>query len=259
MTVPEKEDKDELQALDALEKEASDFNKVNLPPVLSASSNIDGFLRTPKSTVFSKLSSSMRTSPSFWSLPIVRLNVSEISSYAVLNLQPGVPDSQIKIQYRKLSLLIHPDKTSNPSAPDAFDRLNKAQTELLEPKTRSHLDECISDARMLLMRERKLTVDSPEVKDPNEEFKAAWRKKTVEVLVDAEARRRRQLKARLQEEGREQRKMDEETETRKRRRDHETAWEESREGRIDSWRDFKGGKPTKEDGGKKKKKIKVLG
>lgn len=116
---------------------------------------------------------------------------------------------------------------------------------------------------MLLIRERKLTVDSSEVKEPNKEFIEAWRKKTVEVLVDAEARRRKQLKAQLQEEGREQRKQDEEVAERKRRREHEVKWEESRENRIGSWRDFKkgaGGAPAKEgDGKQKKKKLKVLG
>ncbi|KAL8714327.1 MAG: hypothetical protein Q9220_001658 [cf. Caloplaca sp. 1 TL-2023] len=233
------EDIDELAALDALEKEASEFNK---------DAEIDRILKAFR-----------------------------LDAYAVLNLQPGIPDTQIKIQYRKLSLLIHPDKTSNPSAPDAFDRLKKAQTELMDPKARTHLDECIADARMLLIRERKLTVDSPEVKEPNKEFMTSWRKKTVEVLVDAEARRRKQLKAQLQEEGREQRKVDEEVETRKRRREHEVKWEESREGRIGSWRDFKKGKAptvgngvgaggsgktnghTEGEGKQKKKKLKVLG
>ncbi|KAL9000137.1 MAG: hypothetical protein Q9169_001212 [Polycauliona sp. 2 TL-2023] len=225
--IPNEEDaKDELATLDALEKEASEFNK---------DAEIDRILKAFR-----------------------------LDAYAVLNLQPGVPDSQIKIQYRKLSLLIHPDKTSNPSAPDAFDRLKKAQTELMDSKQRTHLDECISDARMLLIRERKLTVDSPEVKEPDKDFISAWRKKTVEVLVDAESRRRKQLKAQLQEEGREQRKQDEEVAERKRRREHEVKWEESRENRIGSWRDFKkgpGGGVTKADGdGKqKKKKLKVLG
>lgn len=124
------------------------------------------------------------------------------------------------------------------------------------------------------MRERKLTIDSPEVKSPDADFKAAWRTKTVEVLVDNEARRRKQLKAQLQEEGREQRKVDEEVEGRKRRREHEVEWEKTREGRIGSWRDFQKGKGsgvssgTKDGGigsggggpeGKKKKKLKVLG
>lgn len=194
-------------------------------------------------------------------------------SYAVLNLQPGIPDSQIKAQYKILSLLIHPDKSSNPLAPAAFDRLKKAQVSLLDPTSRTHLDECIADARTLLLRERKLTVESPEAKliyEPGE-MKNAWQKKTVEVLVEAEQRRRKQLKAQMQEEGREQRKLEEEIEGRKRKREHEVAWEETREGRIGSWRDFVGGKsgagkvgvvggkPLGEGVKKKKTKMKVLG
>lgn len=53
------------------------------------------------------------------------LSAFRLDAYAVLDLSPGVPDTQIKAQYRSLSLLIHPDKTTNPSAPDAFDRLKK--------------------------------------------------------------------------------------------------------------------------------------
>ena len=113
-----------------------------------------------------------------------------------------MPESDIKIVYRKKSLLIHPDKTKNPQAPEAFDRLKKAQTTLVDEKQRQHLDECIADARQLLIRQHKYTVDSEELK--TEEFKQEWRKKTVEVLVEAEARRRRQMKAKMQEEGREQ-------------------------------------------------------
>jgi len=211
----------ELEALDALEKEASEFRK---------DAEIDRILKAFR-----------------------------LDAYAVLDLQPGVPESDIKATYRKKSLLIHPDKTSNPSAPEAFDRLKKAQTELMDEKQRARLDECIADARMLLMRERKLTIDSEEVKSA--EFAAAWRKKTVEVLVDSEHRRRKQLKAQMQEEGRAQRKEDEELESRKRRRDHEVAWEQTREGRIGNWRDFKAGAKGGggKEGEKKKKKMKVLG
>lgn len=195
-------------------------------------------------------------------------------SYAVLNLQPGVPDPQIKAQYRTLSLLIHPDKSSNPLAPSAFDRLKKAQVTLLDTGARTHLDECIADARTLLLREYKLTVDAPEARQMYEEgseIKEAWRRKTVEVLVEGEQRRRKQAKAQMQEEGREMRRVEEEVEGRKRRREHEAAWEDSREDRIGSWRNFKGGKAGGGGGGgtggkdggeagpKKKKKIKVLG
>ncbi|PQE29363.1 hypothetical protein CJF32_00003121 [Rutstroemia sp. NJR-2017a WRK4] len=174
-------------------------------------------------------------------------------SYAVLDLQPGVPESDIKKCYRVKSLLIHPDKTKNPSAPDAFDRLKKAQLELMDEKHRERLDEAIADARMLLIREKKLTVDSEEVK--SEEFRKEWREKTKYVLIDNEQRRRRQMKAQMQEEGREQKKAEEELEARKRKRESEVKWEETREERIGSWREFQKGPQQK----KKKKKAKPLG
>ncbi|KAH0834493.1 hypothetical protein AYO21_08382 [Fonsecaea monophora] len=209
---------DESDALDVLEKEAKEYDK---------DAEIDRIL-----------------------------NAFRLDAYAVLDLQPGVPESDIKVVYRKKSLLIHPDKTKNPSAPEAFDRLKKAQTALLDEKQRQHLDECIADARQLLIRQHKYTVDSEELK--TEEFKQEWRKKTVEVLVEAEARRRRQMKARMQEEGREKAKEDAQLEERKRKRDHEKDWEETREQRIGSWRDFQKGAKKGEEG-KKKKKMKVLG
>lgn len=160
--------------------------------------------------------------------------------------------------YRKKSLLIHPDKTKNPQAPDAFDRLKKAQTELMDEKLRTNLDEAIADARMLLMRENKWTVDSPELK--TEEFEKKWADKTKFVLIENEQRRRRQVKGQMQDEGRQQRKEDEELEARKRKRQHEQDWEATRDQRIDSWRQFQKSKsggdgPEK----KKKKKLKPIG
>lgn len=122
----------------------------------------------------------------------------------------------------------------------------------MDEKHRERLDEAIADARMLLIRENKWTVDSPELK--TEKFERDWREKTKMVLIDNEHRRRRQMKGQMQEEGREQKKAEEELDARKRKRDHEQDWEKTREQRIDSWRDFqKGGEK------KKKKKQKPLG
>ncbi|KAI0184425.1 hypothetical protein EV127DRAFT_456884 [Xylaria flabelliformis] len=186
------------------------------------------------------------------------LKAFRLDAYAVLDLQPGVPESDIKITYRKKSLLIHPDKTKNPLAPDAFDRLKKAQTELMDEKHRERLDEAIADARMLLIRENKWTVDSPELK--TDSFAKKWRDKTREVLIENEMRRKRQMKAQMQEEGREQRKVDDELEVRKRKRQHEQDWEATRDQRIDSWRQFQKGKSSGgDDGKKKKKKLKPIG
>ncbi|KAH7130626.1 hypothetical protein B0J11DRAFT_430289 [Dendryphion nanum] len=180
------------------------------------------------------------------------LSVFRLDAYAVLDLQPGVPDSDIKKTYRMKSLLIHPDKTKNVQAPEAFDRLKKAQTELLDEKARERLDESIADARMLLMRDKKLTQDDEEVK--SEEFAKEWREKTKWVIMDNEARRQRQMKAQMREEGRAQKKEEEEMAARKRKRETEDQWEKTRDTRINSWRDFQKG-----DGKKKKKKVKALG
>ncbi|KAG0652988.1 J domain-containing spf31 [Hyphodiscus hymeniophilus] len=214
MTIkPEKAD-DDIDALEALASEEKEFNK---------DAEIDRILKAFR-----------------------------LDAYAVLDLQPGVPESDIKKCYRMKSLLIHPDKTTNPLAPDAFDRLKKAQTELMDEKHRERLDEAIADARMLLIRENKWTTDSEELK--TEAFARDWREKTKMVLIDNEHRRRRQVKAQMQEEGREQKKTDDEVEARKRKREHEQDWESTREQRIDSWRDFqKGGEK------KKKKKQKPIG
>jgi DnaJ family protein C protein 8 len=185
-------------------------------------------------------------------------NVFSLDAYAVLGLQPGVPEGDIKKVYRAKSLLIHPDKTKNPLAPDAFDRLKKAQSMLLDEKLRAELDENVADARMLLMREKKLTADDEETR--SEEFRKEWREKTIWVIRDNEMRKQRQMKAQMREEGRQQKKEDEEAAERKRKRDHDDAWEKSREQRIGSWRDFtQGKKPEPEGGKKKKKKVKALG
>jgi DnaJ family protein C protein 8 len=124
----------------------------------------------------------------------------------------------------------------------------------MDEKHRERLDEAIADARMLLIRENKWTVDSEELK--TEEFQKTWRAKARDVLIDNEHRRRRQMKAQLQEEGREQRREDAELEDRKRKRQHEQDWEATRDERITSWRSFQKGQGGDK---KKKKKLKPIG
>lgn len=202
------------------------------------------------------------------------LAVFQLNAYAVLDLQPGVPDADIIKTYRKKSLLIHPDKTSNPRAPDAFDRLKKAHGELLDEKVRERLDEAFADARMLLMREKKWTVDTHGEELQSEEFAIEWQEKVKEVLMDNAKRLKRQQHGQMQEEGRAKRRDDELMEERRKKREHQEKWEATRDQRIGSWRDFqKGGKAppsiavkrSADDGPgaapekKKKKKMKPIG
>ncbi|KAK9457752.1 DnaJ-domain-containing protein [Dipodascopsis uninucleata] len=180
------------------------------------------------------------------------LSCFKLDSYSLLDLQPGCTPSDIKAQYRRKSLLIHPDKTQNAKAPEAFDLLKKAESELMDDKKREILDDAIADARKALIMERKWTVNDERLK--SKEFLKDWREKTKVVLVENELRRRKQAKIQMQEEGREQARLDKELEERKRKREQEKRWEETRDSRIGNWREFK-----KSSQKKKKSKTTVLG
>ncbi|KAK9328480.1 hypothetical protein V1520DRAFT_345920 [Lipomyces starkeyi] len=175
-----------------------------------------------------------------------------LDAYAMLDLLPGCPAGDIKAQYRRKSLLIHPDKTTNPDAPTAFDQLKKAQDELLDDKKRGILDSVFSDARRLVMRSKGWGVDHPDV--DGKEFVKEWRVMVGKMLEEDKGRREKLAKAQMQAEGRERERTEREVEERKRKREMEKKWEDTRDERISNWRDFK-------KGGAKKKKAKtnVLG
>lgn len=168
-----------------------------------------------------------------------------------MDLLPGIPDTDIRKRYRERSLLIHPDKCKHPQASVAFDRLKQAQERLLDEKQRAQIDEAISDARMLLIRQHKWSMDAADDELRTEEGQQEWRDKTREVLVDEELRRRRQRDAQFREEGRQKKKEEDEAEERKRKREWEKAWEETRDDRVENWRDFQAGRM----GERKKKKA----
>ncbi|KTW27082.1 hypothetical protein T552_02574 [Pneumocystis carinii B80] len=181
------------------------------------------------------------------------LNAFKLDAYSVLDLQPGVSTSNIQNAFRKKSLLIHPDKTKNPKAPDAFDRLKKAESELMDPKIRERLDTAFATARRMLIQERKWTLDHPEL--DTEAFQLDVREKTKSVLIDDELRRRKARQIQMAEEGREKKRLEDEAEERKRKKEYDKAWEENRENRINSWRKFQKVGPCK----RKKQKQNVGG
>lgn len=174
-----------------------------------------------------------------------------LDGYSVMDLLPGCTVDDIRRVYRRKSLLIHPDRTTNPQASDAFDRLRKAHDQLVEDGPRSDLDAAFSQARNVLYGERGWK--KSHTPDPNDqEFLLAWRKKAMNVIMQEELRKQRSLRLRMAEDGREKRRVEEEAEKLKRKRAADRAWEETRDSRVQSWQSFKAG-------GKKKKKLNVLG
>ncbi|GAA5895844.1 hypothetical protein JCM6882_001394 [Rhodosporidiobolus microsporus] len=194
------------------------------------------------------------------------LGAFKLNPYEILdlNLLPsaGITDSDIQRTYRKKSLLIHPDKLKHPRGIEAFDLLKKAQAELSDPAKKKPLDELITDARMLVLRGFGLPRDTPDEHEKlrsgskemgGETLREKVRKKTKELLIEEELRRRRVNKMTMIAEGAEAKRQEDAISERKRKAEEKERWEETREDRVTDWRKFQGGKK------KKAKKSNVLG
>ncbi|GAA5821622.1 hypothetical protein JCM11251_000939 [Rhodosporidiobolus azoricus] len=194
------------------------------------------------------------------------LGAFKLNPYEILdlNLLPGagVTDSDIQRTYRKKSLLIHPDKLKHPRGIEAFDLLKKAQAELSDPAKKKPLDEIIQDARMLVLRGMGLPRETPDEHEKlragskdmgGESLREKVRKKTKELLIEEELRRRRVNKMTMIAEGAEAKRQEDAVTERKRKAEEKERWEETREDRVTDWRKFQGGKK------KKAKKSNVLG
>jgi len=183
------------------------------------------------------------------------LKAFKLNPYEILDLEHLAAPDAIKRKYRQLSLFIHPDKTPDPRAPDAFDILKKAEAELSDEKKREALDAALRQARIETLKDMDLPTtianDDYRLEEVMSTFKQKLRVKSKQILMEEEARRRLAIKVNLANEGTEQRMKEAEVSMKKRKAEEDARWEENRESRVGSWRTFSG-KP------KKKKKTTVL-
>lgn len=185
----------------------------------------------------------------------------KLNPFEHLNLSFDSVPEDVKRQYRKLSLLVHPDKCKHPKAQEAFTALAKAQQLLLDPQEREYIVCQINVARDELRagRKKQLKKDNAskiksmvdegkyEVQYENsEDFKQKWKQRVRDILTEQEWRRRKMQMRISEEEGRLKKDEAETKEMWKRKRENEEMWEETRENRVSSWRDFmKTGKKAK--------------
>ncbi|XP_057954947.1 J domain-containing protein spf31 [Malania oleifera] len=189
------------------------------------------------------------------------LSCFKLNAFEYLNLPFHSSPDDVKKQYRKLSLLVHPDKCKHPQAKEAFAALAKAQQLLLDPPEREYLLSQVNAAKEELKAARKKQlkkdtaskikslVDEGKYEqqyEQSEEFQQQLKLKVRELLTEQEWRRRKMQMRISEEEGRLKKDEEETKEMWKRKREHEEQWEGSREKRVSSWRDFmKGGKKGK--------------
>ncbi|RZC84174.1 hypothetical protein C5167_046960 [Papaver somniferum] len=185
----------------------------------------------------------------------------KLNAFEFLNLPFDSSPDEVKRQYRKLSLLVHPDKCKHPQAKEAFSALAKAQQLLLDPEEREYLLSQINSAKeeLRVKRKKQLKKDNAsKIKsqvdegkyehqfEQSDEFQQQLKLKVRELLTEQEWRRRKMQMRISEEEGRLKKDEEETKEMWKRKREHEEQWEGTREKRVSSWRDFmKTGKKAK--------------
>ncbi|KAF7312423.1 J domain-containing protein [Mycena indigotica] len=188
------------------------------------------------------------------------LKAFKLNPYDVLDIDESSTPEELKKRYKQLSLFIHPDKCHHARAPEAFDTLKKAESELSDETKRQNLDAIVTEARAAVLKAHGLPATtniatSLDVRQMDPPFKVQMRAKSKELLIEEELRRRKAIKMNLANEGHEARQKEAEVESKKRKAEDDKAWEERREERVDSWRSFSSGKGSK----KKKAKVTLLG
>ncbi|KAH9626069.1 hypothetical protein KSS87_011376 [Heliosperma pusillum] len=200
------------------------------------------------------------------------LSCFKLNPFEYLNLSFDSSIDDVKKQYRKLSLMVHPDKCKHPQAKEAFGALAKAQQQLLDQQERDYVLSQVKSAKeeLLSVRKKKLKKDTAskmkslvdekydQFHEQSEEFKQQLKLKVREILTEQEWRRRKMAMRISEEEGRLKKDEEEQKQVWKRKREHEEQWEGTREQRVSSWRDFmKGGKKKTAKGELKPPKLKT--
>ncbi|XP_006010208.1 dnaJ homolog subfamily C member 8 [Latimeria chalumnae] len=180
-----------------------------------------------------------------------------LNPFEVLQLDPEATEEEIKKRFRQLSILVHPDKNQDnaETAQKAFEAVDKAYKLLLdqEQKKRAldvvqagkeYIEHMMKEKKKQLKKEGKSTEieeDDPEV------FKQAVYKQTMKLFAELEIKRKEREAKEMHERKRQREEEIEAQEKAKREKEWQKNFEESRDGRVDSWRSFQANTKTKKE------------
>jgi len=172
------------------------------------------------------------------------LSCFKLNPFEHLNLSFDSSTDDVKRQYRKISLMVHPDKCKHPQAQEAFGALAKAQQLLLNDQERDYILTQVHAAKeeLKMKRKKQLKKDTAskiksqvdegkheQIYEQSEEFQKELKLKVREILTDQEWRRRKMAMRISEEEGRLKKDEAEQKEIWKKKREHEEQWEGTRE------------------------------
>jgi len=200
-----------------------------------------------------------------------------LNPFEVLQVDPDTSIDEVKKKFRRMSILVHPDKNQSclEKAQIAFDAVKRAWNLLEEKETRKACLEVVEEARgrtRINMEEKKKKLrkeGKPQIVEEDNPilFKKAVGILTMKLFADLE-RKRQQNEDKISEDAKKKRERELDDEDRKEKiKEFEKNWEDSRQGRVDSWLSFRkitpesqgaagagGGKAEKKE--KKEKKLK---
>uniref|UniRef100_A0A1B6DKK4 J domain-containing protein n=1 Tax=Clastoptera arizonana TaxID=38151 RepID=A0A1B6DKK4_9HEMI len=189
-----------------------------------------------------------------------------LNPYEVLQIDPETSLEEVKKKYKRLSILVHPDKNQDDSdrAQQAFEIINKAWKTLENEETRHKCLEIIEEAKertnhMIKEKKKKQKKDGKESQieeDDPQAYRHAVYVMTMKLFADLE-RRRRDLEIRDTEERKRKREQEiEEEEKAKMQKEWQKNFEESRQNRVNSWKAFQAGGSGGPSSGTKETKTK---
>ncbi|KAF9579346.1 hypothetical protein BGW38_004436 [Lunasporangiospora selenospora] len=170
-----------------------------------------------------------------------------LDPYDILELEMGCTEKDIKAAYRKKSLMIHPDKINHPKAREAFDILKKAETELMDTARRTYVNSIIEEAKFKVRKTLPPPLSAAPFTDPyfsSAIFKSQVKQQFKDLMIEEELRKRKLLKKEMEAQGEVDRRADEALNERKRKIEAQKVWEDSRDDRVQGWRNFQAGKTS---------------
>jgi len=179
-----------------------------------------------------------------------------LNPFEVLQIDPDVTDEEIKKRFRQLSILVHPDKNQDDPerAQKAFEAVDKAYKLLLDQEQKKRAVDVVHAGKeyiehMMTQKRKQLKKEGkPQIveEDDPEMFRQAVYKQTMKLFAELEIKRK-EREAKDMHERKRQREDEIETQEKvKRDREWQKNFEESRDGRVDSWRSFQGKGKKKE-------------
>jgi DnaJ family protein C protein 8 len=173
-----------------------------------------------------------------------------LNPFDVLQVDPETPLNEMKQKYRRMSILVHPDKNQDDveRSQKAFDALAKAYKTLENEEGYKRCQEIVEEAKTRVEEsmkvKRKQAKKEGQTKIPEDdmdEFKRAVYVHTCKLFADLERLRQERETKDAHEKKRKAVEEEEEEVQKKTKAEWDKNYEASRSNRVESWRDWKTG------------------